>query len=227
MLRQYDGSQASAPAFQDWLACQGALRSPGERALRELLAGNARFSKGQRKRTLRASDDVLLRRRLAETIQAPIAAILGCCDSRAALNLIFDQELGRIFSVQVAANVLNPHAIASLEFAVEQFRVPLVMVLGHTQCGALQAAYEAEGRKLPGFLPVLQSQLAAFLAQTLPKRQEAQPAYLERLARENARSQVTSLLAQSEVLHRRWLEGRLTVVGALYQLKTGKVSVIQ
>ncbi len=203
------------------------LWSPGEAALQELLAGNARFSKGRRDRTLRTSEDVPLRRKLAETIQAPIAAILGCCDSRAALNLIFDQELGRIFSVQVAANALNPHAVASLEFAVEQFGVPLVMVLGHTQCGALQAACQAEGRELPGFLPVLQSQLAELLALVPPRRQEAPPSHLTRLAQENVRRQTASLLAQSGVLHSRWTEGRLTVVGALYRLETGKVSVLK
>ena len=168
-------------------------------------------------------EDTALRRRLAEEPQAPIAATLGCCDSRVPGNLIFDQELGRLFPVQVAGGMLGPHALASLEFAVESLGVPLVIALGHTQCGALQAVVEAGGRPLPGSLGSIQDEFGALLERHPQHPKESAPAYALRLARLNARRQASRLLEQSDLLRASSQAGRCMIASAVYHLETGRV----
>jgi len=195
-------------------------------ALRELLEGNLRFSHGRRRRTLMWDEDVTLRRKLAIEPQAPIAAILGCADSRTAGNLIFDQELGRLFSVQVAGGFLGPQALASLEFAVLCLGVPLVLVLGHTQCGAIQALEEAGSRPLPGGLRALQFDFLD-LVDRLPRRShEGSAPYVARLAAANAWRQATLLLERSRSIQEAHQQGRVKVVPAIYCLETGRVRTI-
>jgi carbonic anhydrase len=211
---------AELPAF-------GIAEPPApQQVIQELLAGNARFAKGKRQRTLMWDEDTALRRQLAEEPQAPIAALLGCSDSRTAGNLIFDQELGRLFSVQVAGGFLGPQALASIEFAVECLATPLVMVLSHTQCGAIQTLMGAGEQPLSGSLRALQYEFSELMSQWPRRQGEGPAAYSERLAMANAKRQAALLVEKSRTVRALLRKGRLSVVPAIYQLETGRVRLI-
>jgi len=111
-------------------------------ALQELAAGNLRIVSGARVRTLLSSQDAELRERLANS-QAPFAVIITCSDSRLADNLIFDQELGRLFTIREAGNSPDTQSLASVEYALEHLGSKIVVVMGHLGCGAVKAVSDA------------------------------------------------------------------------------------
>jgi carbonic anhydrase len=115
-----------------------------DEVLAELKAGNKRFQDSHRTRTVETRNDAQRRRELAKNPQRPIAAILTCSDSRVVGEFVFDQPFGRIFDASNAGNVVNGEVLRSLEFAVEQLHVPLIVVLGHTNCGARNPVADAE-----------------------------------------------------------------------------------
>src|SRR3712207_1093386 len=108
-------------------------------ALERLREGNARFVSSERNHDALTSER---RRRKVAAAQEPFAIILGCSDSRVPAEIIFDQGLGDLFVIRVAGNIVAPSQVGSVEFAAERFGTPLVVVLGHTQCGAIQATVE-------------------------------------------------------------------------------------
>src|SRR5918992_2033016 len=112
---------------------------PATEALARLREGNRRFVSG-----VRSLDTELThtRRTALATTQEPFAIILGCSDSRVPAEIIFDQGLGDLFVIRVAGNIVAPSQVGSVEFAAERFGTPLVVVLGHSQCGAIQATLE-------------------------------------------------------------------------------------
>lgn len=130
------------------------LEQPYERALRRLREGNRRFAAGKAKRF--GEEELELRQELASG-QAPDAVVLTCADSRVPPSLIFDHGLGDLFVVRVAGNVVTPEVLGSVEFAVESLRTPLVLVLGHTGCGAVTATVDLLGRTDPGISSNLRS----------------------------------------------------------------------
>jgi len=193
-------------------------------ALQRLRDGNGRFVSGQNLRDLALEHR---RRRKLVADQAPFAIVLGCSDSRVPAEMVFDQGLGDLFVIRVAGNIVAPSQVGSIEFAAERFGVRLVVVLGHSQCGAVQAALEEferpseEASPNLGFivrsiLPGVQSAVA----QTgLEDRQR-----LARCAvRENIRASAMHLRQGSEVLERLIKDNGLLVVGAEYSLETGVV----
>src|SRR5262249_7169463 len=127
-------------------------------ALDELKAGNERFQKSQRTRTVETRRDAERRKDTAKG-QHPIAGVLCCADSRVVPDFIFDQEFGRIFDVGNAGNVVDGDVLGSLEYAVEHLHVPEVVVLGHKGCGAVEAVAKAGKEPLPGFLKDIQAQM--------------------------------------------------------------------
>lgn len=115
----------------------------GEQALQELISGNRRFMSGLGGQTRRDAEQ----RRASAVEPEPFAAVFGCSDSRVPPEIVFDQGLGDLFVVRTAGHILDAASLASLEFAVRQFSVPLIMVLGHKRCGAMTAAiHDAEKR---------------------------------------------------------------------------------
>jgi carbonic anhydrase len=189
-------------------------------ALARLMQGNARHAAGMPA----PRDDVSERAALTEA-QHPIAVILGCADSRVPLEIVFDQGPGDLFVVRIAGNFVNDGGLASIEFGVEVLNAPLVMVIGHSGCGAIGAAIKVvnEGAMLPGHLP----QLAAAVAPAVEavKARGASNLHDEAIA-ENVRRAVSTLATSPPILAERVKEGRIKVVGAIYDLATGRVQIL-
>lgn len=189
-------------------------------ALAELMAGNERYVQGG----WDLNDFSATRAALVEE-HAPLAAILGCADARVAAELIFLRGPGDLFMVRVAGNFLSEYGLASMEYAVRFLEVPLLLVLGHTNCGALTTAVRIvqERSHLPGRLPYLIDAVepAVHIAK------EKEPADLLRAAiEENVRRQVQRLATISPVIDEAVAGGITRVVGAVYELETGRVVLV-
>ena len=191
--------------------------STPEEAWAELAAGNARFAADQ---ALRPNADAT-QRRLVSTGQRPFAVVLGCSDSRVAAELVFDRGLGDLFVVRTAGHALDTAVLGSVEFATVVLGVPLLVVLGHDSCGAVDAALTArrEGRVPGGFVRdiverVTTSVLAAeFRGET----------GVDDIVREHVRATARQLVERSEAVRVAVSSGRLGVVGASYTLADGLV----
>jgi carbonic anhydrase len=186
-----------------------------DQALAQLMEGNQRFVE---RRRLNPHQDAA---RLTEVAsgQAPFAAILSCADSRVVPEIVFDQGIGDLFVVRVAGNIAITEDIASEEFAVGVLGTPLLMVLGHERCGAVEAALK--GGELPG---VIESLVFAIR----PAVQASEGESGDRLAnaiKANVRLQVQRLQTSS-VIASALQEGKLKVVGAYYDLDTGEISLV-
>jgi carbonic anhydrase len=159
--------------------------------------------------------------------QAPFAIVLGCSDSRVPAELVFDQGLGDLFVIRVAGNVVAPSQVGSVEFAAARFHVRLVVVLGHTQCGAVEATLEAlrgdstpESRNLQSIVDRIRPAVEGLMNTDVRN----DPAELMRQAtRANVRAAVNQLKHGSEILEALTARHGLLVVGAEYSLSTGRV----
>ena len=197
-------------------------------ALQRLREGNARFVAHVRSAETLARQ--LLRAELAQG-QKPFAVVLGCSDSRVPAELVFDLGLGDLFVIRVAGHVVAPSGIGSVEFAVEQFGTPLVVVLGHTQCGAVTAALDA---LLPN-APPLSRNLSSIVGRIRPALEGWVPhetgvdrkVLLNRAVRANVLASANQLRHGSEIIESRVLAGQLTIVGAEYDLETGVVDFFE
>lgn len=207
------------------LSAQVEIRD-AEAALAELKAGNRRFVEGRRVRTLLTSQDAALRETLVKG-QAPFAVIVTCSDSRVMDSFVFDQEMGRIFTIREAGNCPDIQGVASVEYAAEHLDSSLVVVLGHTFCGAVKAVAEAQGRPLPGNLWSLQAAMAGLLETTPEDPNEGAAEHLRHLEINNAVRQAQALLDRSEILRHLVAAGKLRVVPAVYDLASGKVAFLE
>jgi carbonic anhydrase len=212
-----------ALAFLASLALSAEVPSPPQAALNELKEGNAHFVAGKRVRTSNPTDDANLRKQLASG-QAPFAVVLGCSDSRVPETFVFDQEPGRLFVVREAGNTADLHALASTEYGVLALGAQVIVVLGHTSCGAVKAVREARGTPLAGNFWVFQAAMAGLLETTPPGEKESDAAYLSRLAAVNARRQAQALVDRSPALREKVSAGALIVVPAVYDLSSGEVA---
>jgi carbonic anhydrase len=196
---------------------------------REMMRGNDRFVSGE---PLHPRQDVERREELA-TAQAPSAVLFGCSDSRLAAEIIFDKGLGDLFVVRNAGQVISDSVIGSLEYAVAILNVPLLIVLGHDECGAVRAAIDsAQPDAAP--LPPHIAQLIAPIAPAVQRVTAAQSLAAEALApgqlpdasevgREHLRDTVAELLEGSELISAAVAAGTLAIVGANYRLAEGRV----
>ncbi|PZM96277.1 MAG: carbonic anhydrase [Actinobacteria bacterium] len=194
----------------------GARRSPSE-VLADLLAGNERFVQGRP----RYGHDVTAAAAVAGS-QEPGAVVVGCMDSRVPLEAIFDQTFGAICVARSAGHVLDQAVLGSIEFAVWQLRVPLVVVLGHERCGAVAATIDAlrAGQRPGGALNYLIDEIAPAVAEVGLDS----PDVHARALRVHIRSTVRRLRAEKRVIERP--TGDIAVVGAVYNLDTGRVDVL-
>jgi carbonic anhydrase len=193
-----------------------------EGALAELKAGNTRFVMGARTRSQMGYNDIALRQTLA-TGQAPFAVIVTCSDSRLGDNFIFDQELGRLFTVREAGNCPDTQSLASIEYAVEHLGSKVVVVMGHESCGAVKAVMEAGATPLPGNLWSLQNAMAGLLESVHHPASESTGLYMSHLVEANALRQAKVVLTRSSIVEHLCHEGKLTVVPAVYDLDSGQV----
>lgn len=210
-----------SPAPNSSNAATDAPESPGE-ALHELSAGNTRFVVGKRVRTLDTGHDAAMRAALVGG-QAPFAVVITCSDSRVPDALLFDQEAGRLFTIREAGNSPDLQGLASAEYAVEHLGSKLVVVMGHTSCGAVKAVREANGKPLPGNLWALQAGMAGLLESTPQDPNEEAKMHIARLEEANARRQAQTMLDRSALLRDLATAEKIWVVPALYNLASGKV----
>jgi carbonic anhydrase len=196
-------------------------------ALTRLREGNRRFASGQ-------SSTAALSRSAREALvagQEPFAIILGCSDSRVPAELVFDQSFGDLFVIRVAGNIVAPSQVGSVEFAASRFGTRLVVVMGHSQCGAITATVE----ELQGRATSQSSNLRSIVDRVRPSvetllngRRDIDPDALIRDAvRANVRASVNHLRHGSELLERLIPEAGLLVVGAEYSLETGVVDFFE
>jgi carbonic anhydrase len=192
-------------------------------ALAELQAGNARFMAGKRTRTVETGKDSARRAELTKG-QAPFAVIVTCSDSRVPASLLFDQEMGRLFVIRVAGELLEPGGLASVDYAVEHLGSKVVLVMGHSNCGAVKAVRDQKGKPLPGNLWAFQAGMAGLLETTPMDPNEDAATYLARLVEANAKKQAQILVDRSEDVRHLMGEEKVWVVPAVYDLASGKVS---
>jgi len=195
---------------------------PAREALQRLRDGNARFVA-----QLRSGEAPNPTRRELPVGQAPFAAILGCSDSRVPVEIIFDQGLGDLFVIRVAGNIVAPSQVGSVEFAAERFGTRLVVVLGHSQCGAIQATLEElqrptemQSRNLRSIVDRIRPSVEELLETDF--RQDPQ-GLVEHAVRANVRASANHLRHGSQVIERLIDENELLVVGAEYSIETGVV----
>jgi carbonic anhydrase len=193
-------------------------------ALARLRDGNRRFISDSERQT----DASPARRRELATGQEPFAIILGCSDSRVPAEIVFDQGLGDLFVIRVAGNIVASSQVDSVEFAAARFGTRLVVVLGHSQCGAVVATIEElqqppdlQSRNLRSIVGRVRPSVESLLMTEL-KNDPA--ALLRHAVRANIRASADHLRHGSEVLERLIANDGLLVVGAEYSLETGAVS---
>jgi carbonic anhydrase len=195
-------------------------------ALSRLQEGNRRFVANQ---TNPDSFDHARRRALAAG-QEPFAIILGCSDSRVPAELVFDQGFGDLFVIRVAGNIVAPSQIGSVEFAASRFGTRLVVVLGHSGCGAITATLEeitgratSQSRNLRSIVNRVRPSVETLLAS---RDHQDEDALIRDAVRANVRASVNHLRHGSELLERLSLDDGLLVVGAEYSLETGVVTFL-
>jgi carbonic anhydrase len=190
------------------------VRPTPDEALRRLKEGNGRFvadmlreaELGSKKRIALAKD------------QRPVAVILTCSDSRAAPEIIFDKGLGTLFVIRVAGNVGGPAVYASIEYAIAELKTPLIVTLGHTSCGAVGAALKAKDQ------PSKNLQHLVGLIHTGADLPADKTAALDAAIRNNVLQQTRLLTGKSEIIKDFADSGRIKIVPAVYDLKTGMVN---
>ena len=159
--------------------------------------------------------------------QAPFAIILGCSDSRVPAEIVFDQDLGDLFVIRVAGNIVAPTQIGSVEFAATQFHTPLVVVLGHGMCGAVSATLgemKQPSADLPGNVRTIVDHIQPPLEALMERGPWEDPARLMQAAvRANVRASVQQLKSGSRTLESLVAERKLAIVGAEYEMETGRV----
>jgi carbonic anhydrase len=198
-----------------------------QEALERLREGNQRFAQG-----VRSFEGELSPARRQDLVsgQEPFAIVLGCSDSRVPAELVFDQGLGDLFVIRVAGNVVAPSQVGSVEFAATQFGTRLVVVLGHSRCGAilatideLQRSVENQSRNLRSIVDRVRPSVEALMATELRHDSEA---LVREAVRANVRASVDHLRHGSEILEGLIDREGLVVVGAEYSLETGRVDFL-
>ncbi|MEL0160391.1 MAG: carbonic anhydrase [Deltaproteobacteria bacterium] len=198
-----------------------------QEALIQLQEGNQRFVEG--KSTYNTNDT----RRRNELVdgQMPFAIILGCSDSRVPAEIVFDQGLGDLFVIRIAGNIVAPSQIGSIEFAVETFQTPLVVVLGHTRCGAVAATLNQIRQPQASRSQHLRSIVERIRPAVEPlseiRTDLAHEHLLERAIRSNVRMSVNQLRHGSSFLEEMYDSGSLWIVGAEYSLESGEVDFFE
>lgn len=196
---------------------------PPAEALDRLMQGNARYAANTP-----SNKDYSAGRVARVAAQYPIAAIVGCADSRVAPELAFDQGPGDLFVVRVAGNFVNDDILASLEYGVEFLGVPLIMVLGHTQCGAVTATVKAlkDGAHLPGHLPELVRAIKPAVQMAKTAKGAQGDDLVAQTTIENVRLNAGRLIASRPMIGPYVKSGKVKIVGGIYDLATGKVTLL-
>ena len=194
--------------------------TPGA-ALDRLLAGNRRFLSGHARHPHQSLADL----HALAAGQHPFAITIGCADSRVSPEVLFDQGLGDLFDNRVAGNIVDDLLLGSIEFAVEEFGSPLIVVLGHERCGAVTATIEAigSGATAPGHIGTIVDALRPIVEPELGRPGDV----ADRSVRANIRAQAAQLITRSELIAGHVRAGELRIVGARYDLDNGVVTLVR
>jgi len=182
-------------------------------ALAELMAGNKRFTSG---RMTSHEQDLAILKQHTEEKQEPFAAVLSCADSRVPVELVFDQTIGHIFVARVAGNMVTPEIIGSLEYGAAVLGTKVILVMGHSGCGAVKATIQGKG--VPG-------QISSLFPHIQPAVDQAGPD-LAAATKANAKMQAALLREASTVIASMVKEGKVKVVAGYYDLSTGAVELL-
>jgi len=194
-----------------------AAKTP-DAALQRLRDGNARFMAGQA-----LNCDLLEQVRSTAHKQAPFAAVLGCIDSRVPPELVFDQQIGALFVARIAGNIASTDIIGSLEFATALAGAKLIVVLGHSECGAVKGAIDdAKLGSLTGVLQQIRPALTKLDYKGVPSSKDR--VLVQRVAEQNARDAAMMLTSRSQTMAGLVREGKLKIVHAMHDVATGKVT---
>lgn len=197
------------------------MRLTPQEVLKQLKAGNARFV-NDHMRNYNFAKEMKVTTKYG---QHPIAVVLSCMDSRSIPDILFDQGLGNIFVARVAGNVVSKNMLGSMEFATEIAGSRLIVVMGHTRCGAIQGACNA---KTTGNLHYLLNNIKP--AVTIIKKQKKNQFNCQKMniinsiAKQNVLNQMQSILSQSQVIKRLVAKKKIAIIGAMHNLKTGEVN---
>jgi len=195
-----------------------------QEGLQRLKDGNRRFVNH-----LRSAEVMMSQLRRGELVQGqrPFAIVLGCSDSRVPAEIVFDQGLGDLFVIRVAGNIVAPSQVGSVEFAAEAFGTRLVVVMGHTLCGAIDTTLEVienpSAPRSPNLLSIVSRVRPAIEALVHTELAKDRPRLIHEAVRANVRASVSHLRHGSALLERLVLEQGLRVVGAEYSLESGEV----
>jgi carbonic anhydrase len=214
------GALDRARAEQPVLTTPAPNAIPPQEALKRLMDGNARYAANE----LTQCDSATGRAERV-SVQYPIVAVLSCADSRVSPQTAFDQGPGDVFAVRVAGNFVNEDGLASLEYAVKILGAPLIMVLGHTNCGAVDAAIKVvkDRAKLPGHLPELVKSIEpAVIAAHARHPSDLLAASIE----ENVKLNVERLKKDKPIVSEAYAAKKIDVVGGVYDLATGKIGLL-
>jgi len=189
-------------------------------ALKRVMEGNARYAANTPNER-----DFSTGRAARAQAQYPIASILACADSRVAPELVFDQAPGDLFVVRVAGNIVTTNLLASLEYGVQFLGSPLIVVLGHSACGAVDAAIKTAqtDAKLPGHLPELINAIKPSVA--LAEKNKGGNLLDDAIA-ENVKQQVARLKTSAPIVQKAYRDKRIDIVGGVYDIATGKVTLV-
>ena len=195
-----------------------------QKALERLQEGNQRFASGTSERDTRLSH---AQRVAMAKEQAPFAIILGCSDSRVPTEIVFDQGLGDLFVIRVAGNIVAPSQVGSVEFAAQQFGTRLIVILGHSQCGAVQATLEdlrrpteSKGPNLNSIVSRIRPAVEGLLGS---EKEHDEDELVEQAIRANVSASVSQLRHGSDLVEQLIKNEGLLVVGAEYSVETGVV----
>ncbi|QRM88577.1 carbonic anhydrase [Lacinutrix sp. WUR7] len=192
-----------------------------EKSLQYLIEGNQRFQDN-----LKANRNLLEQVNDTSDGQFPFATILSCIDSRVSAELVFDQGLGDIFSVRVAGNIVNEDILGSMEFACKLAGTELIVVLGHTSCGAVKGA--CDHAEMGNLTKLIQKITPAVNAVTEPKdeslRSSKNLAFVDEVSHMNVQLMIDRIHAESPILTEMEKKGEIKIIGAMYDVNTGAVN---
>jgi carbonic anhydrase len=201
---------------QDAKACQDAVTP--DMVLKSLEKGNKRFVSGRPQ-----AKNYIKQVKATAAGQFPLASIVSCIDSRAPAEIVFDQGIGDVFNARVAGNIVNEDILGSLEFASKVAGSKLIVVLGHTSCGAIKGACDdAKLGNLTGLLGKIKP-IAASVAPDVKERTSKNHEFVEMVSAANVKATVQNIREKSPVLKEMEDKGEIKIVGAMYDVKTGRV----
>lgn len=210
----------SAVSYAEALTKEERDKMTPEDVVESLQAGNKRFREGEME-----GHDFLAQKRASATGQYPAAAILSCIDSRTPAEILLDRGLGEVFNARVAGNIVNDDIVGSLEFACAAAGSKVILVMGHTACGAVKGAIDGvELGKLTGLLDQIQPAIED--TKYAGERTSKNPEFVDLVVVTNVRRAMDEIRRRSPVLSKMEQEGQIKIVGSLYHLNDGRLELL-